>query len=347
MKKISFQFLLLFFLTSLVSPLSASFYIQDIEVDSSGDDAVIQLKLKEEVQGKSLVSTLTTGPGWLRLDLEDTAFSLSLQQKEVFDGFVKIINMYKIGDDAQLEVALQDIFFTLPNDLDITNDSQSLRITINKKKQAASTDNTPIPQLTDSTNTEQQLDNSTDELLFSSSVLADIDASGDTSNFSTLSGGEEYDLSENIIQLFIFLLVLLAVMYLIMVLVNKYGFNKYSIKNQKYQINVISTKMLTPRQKILILEINGKKFACGVSKDQISYLTLIPDSLMPEIDELSNSPSITVAALRTNFLEKRKEYEQEEMVKKQKKSESAKKQSKSDGFRDELMSKIKNLKKFD
>ena len=81
------------------------------------------------------------------------------------------------------------------------------------------------------------------------------------------------------------LLFILLLIFLLAWLYNRFLAGRFPAFRGKTQIRLVSTFHVAPRQKVVVLEINGQQFACGVTPTAISLISAIPSGQAPPTAE--------------------------------------------------------------
>jgi len=84
------------------------------------------------------------------------------------------------------------------------------------------------------------------------------------------------DWVSTMLSLVLALLFILLLIYLLAWLYNRFLAGRFPASRGKAQIRLVSTFHVAPRQKVVVLEINGQQFACGVTPTAISLISAIP-----------------------------------------------------------------------
>lgn len=159
----------------------------------------------------------------------------------------------------------------------------------------------------------------------------------------TFLAGDYFDsnsITVNIIKMLLVLLVLLLFIYLLLWLYNRFFVSRFSFNKGKYSIKVSSSYHISPKQKIVILEINDVAFACGVTAHNINVISKISDdSFLDYISKLNplKNQLIDYSDLRAQYLESQKSDEGPQKT--VKKAEP--------GFAAELLKRVKKLRPID
>lgn len=93
---------------------------------------------------------------------------------------------------------------------------------------------------------------------------------GSSLTFGDLSGGQFfYSLATMVIAL----VIIVAALYGLLYVYNRYFATRLRRFTSSHSIRQVASFHIGPRQRIVVLDINGELIACGVTPNQISYLT--------------------------------------------------------------------------
>lgn len=84
------------------------------------------------------------------------------------------------------------------------------------------------------------------------------------------------DWVRTLLSLVLALLFILLLIFLLAWFYNRFLAGRFPASRGKVQIRLVSTFHVAPRQKVVVLEINGQQFACGVTPTAISLISAIP-----------------------------------------------------------------------
>jgi len=93
------------------------------------------------------------------------------------------------------------------------------------------------------------------------------------------------DWVRTMLSLVLALLFILLLIFLLAWLYNRFLAGRFPAFRGKTQIRLVSTFHVAPRQKVVVLEINGQQFACGVTPTAISLISAIPSGQGPPTAE--------------------------------------------------------------
>jgi flagellar biogenesis protein FliO len=88
--------------------------------------------------------------------------------------------------------------------------------------------------------------------------------------FGDLAGGEFF---YSLVSMVIALVIIVAALYGVLYLYNRFFAGRLRRLTGSHAIRQVASFHIGPRQKIVLLDINGEVIACGVTPNQISYIT--------------------------------------------------------------------------
>lgn len=102
------------------------------------------------------------------------------------------------------------------------------------------------------------------------------------------------------------LLGILLFLMILLYLYNKLLSGRFPTIQGKFKIKVASTFHIGPRQKVIVLDVNGQHFACGVTSNSINFLTEINDkndqSFLENVTSTGDKINFNADQTRANFL---------------------------------------------
>ena len=138
------------------------------------------------------------------------------------------------------------------------------------------------------------------------------------------------------------LFAILLLFYLILWVYNRYFVSKFSFKKGDYSIKVSASYHLSPKQKILVIEVNDAAYVCGVTPQNISVMSQVTDNAF--VDFLANytppkRKRVDFFELRAQYLESKKRQQLNQAASETKKPE--------DNFASEFVNRVKKLRPID
>ncbi|MDH5560909.1 MAG: flagellar biosynthetic protein FliO [Deltaproteobacteria bacterium] len=321
------KFILPFVLFFITTPLFSAPEIQTNEISfikaySDKDQGYINLSFRTPF--KNYVSFLFE-PGKLTAIIPSSHFSKENAFKRVNDQFIKNIQLRQEGKNTILNVYFADAKFNAGGKTTDEVDQKHLNILIFKTQSA----------FFKATKDQQaRFGLPSDKSDQSEKIEYLKDSSQDYSTFA--SGLTTYHILKTLFALFFILMLI----YLALWIYNRFFIKKFGYKNGKYDIKLTSSYHIGPKQKIVVLEINQQAFACGITNNNISVISRVSNPSFSEfIGNYTNSTQQTVdfSELRDQYLSSRRRQETPQVPPDETKS----------NFANELLDKIKNLKRIE
>ncbi len=88
--------------------------------------------------------------------------------------------------------------------------------------------------------------------------------------FGQLAGG---DFFSSLVSMVVALVVIIGALYGVLYLYNRFFATRLGRFTSSHAIRQVASFHIGPRQRVVVLDINGELIACGVTPNQISYLT--------------------------------------------------------------------------
>jgi flagellar protein FliO/FliZ len=104
----------------------------------------------------------------------------------------------------------------------------------------------------------------------------------------------------DILAAFVPLIVIVALLYGVLVLVKKYGYNLRGKEYSAIDIKVISTKMIMPKKYVSVIKVENKLLVIGVSDSSINLLKELEDT---ELYLNPVEPGLQVPGNNNSFLD--------------------------------------------
>lgn len=312
-----FRLFLLAFFVPLIFPLSAESaapanHIETISIRSEEDIEKILIQFKKPF--KAAISQ-HFDEGYVNIILPETDYDKEQEILHVNDRFLRIVRLYKEGRNTILEVQFADPQFKAIGKVSSLSSGSVLTILLKKtgtfkeepaeevvsfEKKAANEDNLPIP----------------------------------------FSGGlsDDANLTVNIVKMLLAVTAILVFFYGVLWVYKKFFVSRFGFKKGDHRIRLLNSFHLSPKQKIVILEVDRTTFACGVTPDNISLIAEVTDpSFYTYLNQIQSTRDgvADFSKIRTQYLESK--------VAKENDSSSNRKPH----FASELLNKVKNLKPID
>lgn len=306
-------YLLLFCLTSNLYPSdSKTSLITSIDIDSSEKQEKIRLRFEKPF-------TETTSqhfdPGLVRITLPYTNYEKSIETTHVNDRFIRITRLYKEGSSSILEIQFANQEFQAIGKVSSTVDGPLLDIFIDKSMEPVD-----IPD--------------------DSSIFLPAGKSNPKATPLELSDDmlPDNNITVNIIKMLLAVAAILIFFYGILWVYNKFFVTRFSFKKGGHAIKMVTSYHISPKQKIVVLDVDNTTFACGVTPNNISLISEIADkSFYNYLKQIkpNSGKGVDFTRIRTQYLESKIAKSNEDSIKPKA------------PFAAELLSKVKKLKPID
>jgi flagellar biogenesis protein FliO len=166
-----------------------------------------------------------------------------------------------------------------------------------------------------------------------------FDAPEITQENQSITTGFLEDSQVSIIKMLSALFFILLIIYAILWLYKRFTNNRFNFKNQKYDIQLISSHHIGTKQKIAIIEINKVPYACGITPNSINIISQVSDqnfwSYLKTTDyNINSDQSVDFTKIKQEYTDFKKA---QEVVSSPPKPT----------FANEFLKKVKNLKPID
>ncbi|MCP4750577.1 MAG: FliO/MopB family protein [Proteobacteria bacterium] len=256
----------------------------------------------------------------IRIIFPFTDFDPVLGFRSINDRFVQAIRLEKEGKSSILEIQFADPGFQAIGLINYRAEKQILHVFIDKDRESAQTSKDDSER---------------------SSLIQTSDKEEEPQQQNAFQAADYFsstNITTNIIKMLLALFVLLLFFYVLLWLYNKFFVAKFSFSKGKYSIRVSSSYHISPKQKIIILEINKLAFACGVTSNNINLISKVSDdSFLNYLTSFNpDKNKVDFFELRTQYLEGRRRQQ-----------EAQESKTTDTKFATELIDKVKSLKPLD
>jgi flagellar biogenesis protein FliO len=289
--------------------------ISDIKISSNTAQEQIQLDFTSDF--KESMSTDFEN-GFVQITFPNTVFSPSLAYLKVNDRFIQNINLVKVSGSSILEIHFADPGFDAIGMIKEKAEASHVTVLINKTAKF-----------------------DIEERDKDSALYAEMGNQPDQQ--TTLLNGDSFssgDMTTNIVKMLVALFLLLLFFYFLLWVYNRFFIARFRFNKGKYSIKVSSTCHISPKQKVIVLEVNDAAYACGVTANSISVISKVSsDSFSDYLSRLNQGTNqeISFVDIRTQYLQDKKR--QANLQADQKEPDSK--------FASELLQRVKNLKPLD
>lgn len=268
------------------------------------------------------IPSMTSEPGLVRIMLPQAVFPEKLSHQRINDGFIQNIRLFQQKKSVLVEIEFANRSFNIANLLDYDFKERRMEIRIKKPEVIKKPEKVPEKDL-----------GKAEEL--------DLPEADQMMTAEPLEEGWTYTL----VKMLIALLLILGIFYLVLWLYNRYFSGKFNLRSSPYEIKVASTHHLGPKQKVVVLEVNGHAYACGVSQSQISLLAPLENQMNDQFNDLLKQDGMTIGQLRAEFQKSIEEQQVQPETNPENQSTNASPALPS--FQDELLQKVKKMRQID
>ena len=270
MKKVCFVLLLLACFT--LTEVFATNQIKDVKHFLSKERETITLTFDSNYSG--LPSLITTENGWIRIRIPNAKISNKFANLRINDRFLEKIQFQNQKSQVNLDLYFADKNFNLTDHLEMPSEKNKLTIFIRRGAP-----------------------------LSSNSVEEPPSAHPASVSKSDKLPPNEEDLSGLVLQVLLFLIVFISLLLLLLWVYKKYFSKKFLFKKGKYEIKVAATHFLSQKQKVIVLEVNGNAYACGVSNNQINLISEVPKKNAIYFQNIIDQSGTTLGKLKAEYLD--------------------------------------------
>jgi flagellar biogenesis protein FliO len=295
----------------MILPVAASEVrtLKNIEVISLENSSQLRLEFDGEFTGDPLIN-FESGSMSLRLDSTKTGSTLPLLTIVKADSFIKAVRAVQVPNTnfVHLDILPSSSRVTLGHP-EINHVGNSLLVILpGKISTNPALSNTEV--LSDEIGQRVKSDSS-----FPSTFSNVATADSSPAQAGDIFPMPEQDWTETILKLVFSLLFVLFLIYLIAYIYNRFFSGKFSSMQGNIRIRQVSSYHVAPKQKIVVFDMNGRLFACGVTPTSINLIAELHDENDQEFlysaqtDEKTNK--INMDHMQADFL---KTLEQEAQI---------------------------------
>lgn len=297
--------ILLVFSVSWILPASASevFTLKNIEVVSLDEAEQVRLEFDGEFNGEPLIN-FEYGSMSLRFNSVHADPALPPLTETKSDSFIKAVRAIQVPETnfVHLDIILKSPSFKLEHP-DITRSGNYVSLGLRRLVTS-----TPALSNTEVLTKEVESRVNTDQTLSST-------ISGNSAEESSLNNVIDFlpiptnDWASTMLTLVLSLLFVLLLIYLIAYLYNRFFSGRFPSMQGSVRIKQVSSFHVGPKQKVVILDMNNRKFACGVTPSSINLIAELQDetdqSFLHAIQTDEKNDQINIDQARADFLKTR------------------------------------------
>lgn len=285
--------------------------IVDLRVVVEGDSQKVILSFDQQY---TETASYQFESGFFQAILPRTDFKPQLALLRVNNQFIRDLRLHREGKNTIFEIQFADSTFRSEGLVNDQIDKSELIFQINKKGSPLFQDKGELGAATVE-----------GDMVFAPGAFTNPQYKTDDS------------VTSNIVQMLLALFLMLLLFYLALLSYNRFFVTRFRFKKGKHQIRVSSSYHITPKQKVMILEVNDRAYACGVTPNNISVISEVSansSTKIPTRVDATKKEEVDFSALRGQYLEKKQKKEAKPALGKK-------------GFSSELMDRVKKLKPID
>jgi len=290
---------------SWIIPACASgvFVLKNIEVYSNDESKHVRLEFDGEFSGEPLIN-FESGSISFRFDSVCTSPTLPLLIDTKSHSIIKAVRAIQVPetDIVHLDILLKSSGYKTEYPV-ITRSGNNIYLSLNGNL-------APLPPLS---NTEILTREAEERVNNDQSLSSKFFAN--SNDDALLKNAGEYlpianeDWTVTMLTLVLSLLFVLLLIYLIAYLYNRFFSGRFPSIQGVIRIKQVSSFHVGPKQKVIILDMNNRKFACGVTPSSINLIAELEDetdqSFLHEINTDVKNEEIKIDQARANFLKTR------------------------------------------
>ena len=296
---------------SWIIPAGASgvFVLKNIEVNSNDESKHVRLEFDGEFTGEPLIN-FESGSISFRFDSVRTSPTLPSLIDTKSHSFIKAVRAVQVPktDVVHLDILLKSSGYKSEYPV-ITRSGNNIYLGLNGNLAS-------MPPLSSTEiltkEAEERVNN--DQSLSSnfSANSTDDDALSNAIDFLPIA---TEDWTVTMLTLVLSLLFVLLLIYLIAYLYNRFFSGRFPSIQGAIRIKQVSSFHVGPKQKVIIFDMNNRKFACGVTPSTINLIAELEDetdqSFLHAINADENNDEIKIDQARANYLKTRESDPQE------------------------------------
>ena len=309
---------------SWIIPAGASgvFVLKNIEVNSNDESKHVRLEFDGEFSGEPLIN-FESGSISFRFDSVRTSPTLPSLIDTKSHSIIKAVRAIQVPetDIVHLDILLKSSGYKTEFPV-ITRSGNNIYLGLNGNLAS-------MPPLSSTeTLTREAEERVNNDQSLSSKFSANSNDDALLKNAGDYLPIANEDWTVTMLTLVLSLLFVLLLIYLIAYLYNRFFSGRFPSIQGAIRIKQVSSFHVGPKQKVIILDMNNRKFACGVTPSSINLIAELEDetdqSFLHVINTDGKNDEIKIDLARANFLKTRKSDPQ-------KVNSEAVKQSKDDG----------------
>lgn len=305
--------LILLFISPLCV-LGADSTLSIVKISASSDEQQSRFQIHFSQPYQEAVSS-HFDDGVVRLTLPNSGYDEAVSFNYVNDRFVRYLRLFGEGKNTTVEILFADQDFQAVGRVKTEQKSDVLNIYIDKKGQYSEAEFEESPL---SLPVEPKVGEGS--LPFNSELM------------------ESGNITANIIKMLIALSMILLLFYSLLWAYNRFFVSRFSFKKGNHSVKLVSSYHISPKQKIVIIDVNHRSFACGVTVNNISLISEVTDTSFQDFlatVQLEGDQEVNFSKLRTQYIESK-------VVRENHNAEEPKR-----SFSNELINRVRKLKPID
>ena len=303
--------MIMVFSLSWIIPAGASgvFVLKNIEVNSNDESKHVRLEFDGEFTGEPLIN-FESGSISFRFDSVRTSPTLPSLIDTKSHSFIKAVRAVQVPetDVVHLDILLKSSGYKSEYPV-ITRSGNNIYLGLNGNLASMP----PLSSTEILTKEAEERVNNDQSLSSNFSANSTDDAALSNANDFLPIATEDWTVT--MLTLVLSLLFVLLLIYLIAYLYNRFFSGRFPSIQGAIRIKQVSSFHVGPKQKVIILDMNNRKFACGVTPSTINLIAELEDetdqSFLHAINTDEKNDEIKIDQARANYLKTRESDPQE------------------------------------
>ena len=297
-------FIIIILSISWIMPAGASgfFVLKNIEVNSNDESKHISLEFDREFTAEPLIN-FESGSISLMFDSVLISPTLPTLINTKSHSIIKAVRAIQVPETKvfHLDILFKSSEYKTEFPL-ITRKGKYIFLGLNGNLSSM-----PLLSITETLKREAEERVNKDQSL-SSNFFAKTTDDGPLKNASEFLPVANEDWTVTMLTLVLALLVVLLLIYLIAYLYNRFFSGRFPSMQGAIRIKQVSSFHVGPKQKVIILDMNNRKFACGVTQSSINLIAELEDetdqAFLDVINTDEKNDEIKIDQARAKFLKK-------------------------------------------
>ncbi len=294
--------MVLFLSWIITAGASGVFVLKNIEVNNNDESNHIRLEFDSEFSGDPLIN-FESGSISFRFDSVRISPSLPLQIDTKYHSIIKAVRAIQLPetDVVHLDILLKSSGYKTEFPV-ITRSGKNIFLRLNGKI-------APITLSSTETLTREAEERVNNDQSLSSNISSNRDEDSILKNAGDFLPIANDDWTVTMLTLVLSLLFVLLLIYLIAYLYNRFFSGRFPSIQGSIRIKQVSSFHVGPKQKVIILDMNNRKYACGVTPTSINLIAELKDetdqSFLHAINTDEKNDEIKIDQARAKYLKSR------------------------------------------